>query len=119
RLGTNVNGGGPSSGPSAHANVMKTATGWLVGQPLADPIQRFFGLDQTTVEFSSGSFDVKACKRFGRYWKTCGLGEVGFAGSSRVKGDLTLRLSDYFNVSGYAEYLTRGVETSQDSLTRG
>lgn len=107
------------SGASASEGVIKTATGWGVGQVLADPIQKFFGLDQTTIELGTGSFDVKLCKRLGRMFKTCGYGEVGFSSSSKVEQRVELRLHDLFGVQGKVEYLTHGVDTSQDSLTRG
>ena len=80
------------------------------------------GFDTVNVEFGGNSFDLKLCKRFGRYFKTCGQGELGFAGSSRFGGSIELKLSDRpFEWSGIGrvEYLTRGVETLQDSLTSG
>jgi hypothetical protein len=107
------------SGASASEGVIKTGTGWAVGQVLADPIQRTFGLDQANIQFGTGSFDVTLCKRLGRMLKTCGFGEVGFTTSSRAEGRLELRLSDTFSTQGKVEYVTGRQDTSQDSLTRG
>jgi hypothetical protein len=114
-----VNTGRATSGPSASEGVIKTATGWGVGQVLANPLQSLFALDSTIIELGTGSFDVKACKRLGRYVKTCGYGEVGFSAASKVDANLDLRLHDSFGIRGQVEYLNHGIDTSQDSITRG
>lgn len=108
-------------GPSVSATegVMKSVTGLGVGNVLIDPIRKTLGLDVGTVEFGTGSMNVRLCKRFGRYFQTCGLGEVGFATASRVESRLELRISDYWSMLGRVEYVSRGIDTSQDSLTRG
>jgi autotransporter translocation and assembly factor TamB len=107
---------------SATDNVAKTLSGATVGQFISDPLKRVTGFDTVNVEFGGSSFDVKLCKRFGRYFKTCGQGELGFAGSSRFGGSVELKLSDRpFEWSGVGryEYLTHGVETLQDTLNSG
>lgn len=107
---------------SATDAMAKTLSGATVGQFISDPLKRVTGFDTVNVEFGGNSFDLKLCKRFGRYFKTCGQGELGFAGSSRFGGSIELKLSDRpFEWSGIGrvEYLTRGVETLQDSLTSG
>jgi hypothetical protein len=108
-----------STGPSGTENVLKTATGIGVGSVLANPFQKYFGLDVTTVEFGAGSFDVRLCKRAGRFIKACGYGEVGFAGTSRVEGSLQLRVSDRVSAQGKVEYNNQGIDVAQDSLTHG
>ena len=62
---------------------------------------------------------MRFCKRFSRHLKTCGYGEVGFTTSSKVEGSLQLRVSDWVSAAGKVEYLNQGIDTSQDSLTRG
>jgi hypothetical protein len=104
---------------SASEGVLKTATGWGVGQVIANPIQQVFGFDTTTIEFGTGSFDLRACKRFGRYFKTCSYGEVGFSATSRVQQSLEMRFHDWVGLRGNVEYVNHGIDTSQDSLTRG
>lgn len=107
---------------SATDNIAKTLTGATLGQFIGDPLKRVMGFDTVNFEFGGSSVDLKLCKRLGRYFKTCGQGELGFAGSSRFGGSIELRLSDRpFEWSGVGrvEYLTRGVETLQDSLTSG
>lgn len=111
-----------TTGGSTADNIAKTATGMTVGQIISDPLKRQIGLDVVNVQFGGSSFSLDACKRLGRQFKACGQGEIGFAGSSRFGGSLELRVSDRpFELGGIGrvEYLTRGVETLQDSLTSG
>lgn len=108
-----------TGGVSASEGVIKTATGLGVGQVIANPIQQVFGFDTTTIEFGTGSFDLRACKRFGRYFKTCSYGEVGFSATSKVQQSVEMRFHDWVGLRGNVEYLNHGVDTSQDSLTRG
>src|SRR5262249_8242845 len=107
---------------SATDNVAKTLSGATVGQFISDPLKRVTGFDTVNVEFGGNSFDLRLCKRFGRYFKPCAQGELGFAGSSRFGGSIELRLSDRpleWSGVGRVEYLTRGVDTLQDSITSG
>jgi hypothetical protein len=69
------------------------------------------------IDFGANSFDLLVCKRFGRQLKTCGQGELGFGGSSRIGGSLDFRLSDTLSGVGRIDYLTRGVDTLQDQAT--
>ena len=111
-----------SSGGSATDTIAKTLTGVTVGQIISDPLKRQIGLDVVNVQFGGSSFQLDACKRLGRAAKFCGQGEIGFTGSSRFGGSIELRISDRpaeFGGVGRIEYLTRGVETQQDSLTSG
>ena len=110
---------GRQGGASASEGAIKTLTGYGVGQVVADPLQRWLKLDSSSVEFGPSSFDVRFCKRFSRHFKTCGYGEVGFTTSSKVEGSLQLRVSDWVSAAGKVEYLNQGIDTSQDSLTRG
>jgi hypothetical protein len=110
--------GGVGTGASASDNVVKSATGSIVGQQLISPFQRVFKLDIASIEFGTGSFDVKLCKRLARVFNACGFSQLGFGGQSRVEGSLALRISDYLNLAGGVGYLSRGVDTLQDSITR-
>ena len=87
----NPSGGGGASG-SASDTIAKTVTGDGVGDIISDPLRKVFGFDQTSFEFSTGSVDLRFCKRFTRVVKTCGYGELGFAGSSRVEQRLAAPL---------------------------
>jgi hypothetical protein len=114
--------GVPSSTGSATDTIAKTVTGATLGQLVSGPLGRQFGLDVINVQFGGSSFQLDACKRLGRLAKFCGQGEIGFTGSSRFGGSIELRISDRpaeFGGVGRVEYLTRGVETLQDSLTSG
>jgi autotransporter translocation and assembly factor TamB len=120
RLGlSDPSGRSGAGGASASEGAIKTITGYGVGQVVAAPLQQWLKLDSTVVEFGANSFDVKLCKRFTRHLNTCGYGEVGFTTSSKVEGRLELRVSDWVSAQGKVEYLTQGVDTSQDALTRG
>ena len=111
----------PQTG-STTDNLFKTASGLAVNQLVSDPLQRVTHFDTVNLQFGNTSLDVKLCKRFGRYLKTCGQGELGFAGSSRFGGSIELKLSDRpleWSGVGRVEYKTHGVETLQDSITSG
>ena len=102
--------------------MTKTITGYTLGQFISDPLRRQIGLDVVNVQFGGSSFQLDACKRLGRQFKACGQGEIGFGGTSRFGGSIEFRLSDRpaeWSGVGRVEYLTRGVETLQDSLTSG
>jgi len=118
QFGSSTSGGGGTPG-SATDTIAKSLTGYGVGDIISDPLRRLFNLDQTTFEFSTGSVDLKLCKRFTRNFKTCGTGEVGFAGSSRVEQRLELKLSDWISGAARVEYLNQAVGTFQESNTRG
>ncbi|MDB4965603.1 MAG: hypothetical protein JWN44_1292 [Myxococcales bacterium] len=115
--------GAPSAGVgNATDTVTKTITGYTLGQFISDPLRRQIGLDVVNVQFGGSSFQLDACKRLGRQFKACGQGEIGFGGTSRFGGSIEFRLSDRpaeWSGVGRVEYLTRGVETLQDSLTSG
>jgi hypothetical protein len=118
--GTPTGATGASFGTgSATDTAAKTLTGATVGQVLGDPLKRVTGFDTVAIEFGGSSFDVRLCKRQGRYVKMCGQGEVGFAGASKFGGSIELRIQDWTSAVGRIEYLTRGIETLQDSLTSG
>ena len=124
RIGQGTSAGVPSTGigNSATDALAKTVTGATLGQFISDPLRRQIGLDVVNVQFGGSSFQLDACKRLGRSFKACGQGEIGFAGSSRFGGSIEFRLSDRpaaWSGVGRVEYLTRGVETLQDSLTSG
>jgi autotransporter translocation and assembly factor TamB len=123
RIAQGVAAGAPSAGVGSPTDtVTKTITGFTLGQFISDPLRRQIGLDVVNVQFGGSSFQLDACKRLGRQFKACGQGEIGFAGSSRFGGSIEFRLSDRpaeWSGVGRVEYLTRGVETLQDSLTSG
>ena len=83
-------------GGSATDTVAKTLTG-ATARPvhLGDPLKRVTRPRhrQRRVRRQPASTST-LCKRLGRYFKTCGQGEVGFAGSSRFGGRIELRISD-------------------------
>jgi hypothetical protein len=119
--GTVSSAAAPQTG-STTDNLVKTASGLAVGQLVSDPLQRVTHFDTVNLQFGNTSVDVKLCKRFGRYLKTCGQGELGFAGASRFGGSIELKLSDRpleWSGVGRVDYLTHGVETLQDSFTSG
>jgi autotransporter translocation and assembly factor TamB len=98
----------------------RTASGAVVSQIISDPLAKVARLDTLSIEFGTAGVDVRACKKVaGRGLKFCGQGEIGFASGSRVGGSLELKLMDWLSGQGRVEYITRGVETQQDSLTRG
>ena len=109
---------GAVQGTTATEGVAKGASGALVSSAI-DPIRHIAHLDTLSLEFGATGVDIQACKRWTRGLKTCGLGEFGFVGGTRVGGYGEYRISDQLSVLGRGEYLTRGVETVQDSLTRG
>jgi autotransporter translocation and assembly factor TamB len=111
-------GAGPAVSGSISDNLAKTITGLGLGDVISDPIRKLFGFDTTSLEFSTASVDVRVCKRFTRNLKTCGYGEVGFAGASRGQGSLELRVSDWVSGSLRAEYVTPGVNTLEDVSSR-
>ena len=109
---------GGVQGTSTTEGVAKSASGAIVASAL-DPLRKIARLDTFSLEFGSTGVDLRACKRWTRGLKTCGLGEIGFIGGTRVGGFAEYRILDQLSVLGRGEYLTRGVETVQDSLTRG
>ncbi len=109
--------GTPSSG-SIGDNLTKTITGLGLGNVISDPIRKLFGFDQTTLEFSTGSVDLRVCKRINRNVKTCGYGEIGFAGASRGSGTLELRVSDWISGLLKAEYVSPNVNSLEDVNSR-
>ncbi|MEO6953374.1 MAG: translocation/assembly module TamB domain-containing protein [Polyangia bacterium] len=109
---------GAVQGTTTTEGVAKGASGALVSSAI-DPIRHIAHLDTLSLEFGATGVDIQACKRWTRGLKTCGLGEFGFVGGTRVGGYGQYRISDQLSVLGRGEYLTRGVETVQDSLTRG
>ena len=109
---------GAVQGTTTTEGVAKGASGALVSSAI-DPIRHIAHLDTLSLEFGATGVDIQACKRWTRGLKTCGLGEFGFVGGTRVGGYGEYRISDQLSVLGRGEYLTRGVETVQDSLTRG
>jgi hypothetical protein len=119
RIAQGTPSGTASTSGSAGDYLAKTVTGATFGQMLGEPLRQQTGLDTVAIEFGAGSVDLKACKRFGRNVKTCGQGELGFGGSSRIGGSLEFRLSDTLSGVGRIDYLTRGVDTLQDSVTPG
>jgi autotransporter translocation and assembly factor TamB len=113
--------GDPSTsraGVSASEGLTKSATGTLLSGVLSDPLRRVIGFDVSSIEIGQGSVDVQLCKRFARQLKTCGHGEIGFLGTSRVQGQIELRLSDYFSALGRVEYLSQGIDTAEETTTR-
>ncbi|HEY2744081.1 MAG TPA: translocation/assembly module TamB domain-containing protein, partial [Polyangia bacterium] len=102
--------------------VAKSVTGATVGQFVADPLRRQFGLDVFNLQFGGSSVQLDACKRISRAFKACGQGEIGFTGASKFGGSIELRITDRpaeIGGVGRIEYLTHGVDTLQDSLTSG
>ncbi len=109
---------GGVQGTTTTEGVAKSATGALVAGAI-DPLRKIARLDTLSLEFGATGVDVRACKRWTRGLKTCGLGEIGFVGGTRVGGVAEYRISDSLSLLGRGEYLTRGIETAQESLTRG
>ncbi len=111
----------PSSSVASGASdtIAKTASGALIGEILSDPIRRVLRFDTVSIEVGASSALSKGCFRFGRYLKTCGQAEYGFVGNFNGGGLAELKVADWFSALARAEYLTQGVETLQQSLTRG
>jgi hypothetical protein len=109
---------GAVQGTSTSEGVAKGASGALVSSAI-DPLRKVAHLDTLSLEFGATGVDIQACKRWTRGLKTCGQGEFGFISGTRVGGFAEYRISDQLSVLGRGEYLTRGTETVQDSLTRG
>ncbi len=103
------------SGPEVFA---KSMSGMILNQLTGDALRKLAGFDSASIEFGTGSLDFNLSKRFGRYIRTVGRGEWGFAGSTHLEGGGELRLSDYLKGLMRLEYLTRGVETQEESRTR-
>ncbi len=118
QLRQRFSGQGGGGQTTATDTVAKAVTGYGVGDLISDPVRKALGLDQATVEFSTGSVDARFCKRLTRYFKTCGSGELGFAGSSRVEQRLELKVSDWISGAARVEYLNQNVGTFQESNTR-
>jgi hypothetical protein len=104
---------------STSEGVAKAATGAVIGEVLTDRFAQLVQLDVAKIEFGTSSVDVKLCKGYGRRWKVCGQGEVSFIAGNRVGGSLELKVSDYWSAVGRYDYLTRGLDTLQDSRSAG
>jgi hypothetical protein len=116
--GRGAPGLGAVQGGSTTEGLAKSASSAVLASTL-DPLRKIARLDTFSLEFGATGVDLRACKRWTRGLKTCGQGEIGFIGGTRVGGFLEYRILDQLSVLGRGEYLTRGVETIQDSLTRG
>jgi hypothetical protein len=113
-----------ASGSSVRAamnsdGIAKSTTGQLLNNLISDPVRKVVGLDTMSIEFGTGSVDLKGCKRFGRLVRTCAQGELGFVGASHYEGRAELRLSDYFSGLIRLEYLSQGIDTADASGARG
>lgn len=109
-----VSGAASSSGADG---LTKSASGVLIGN-LLNPLKGTIGLDIASIEVGTKSVDIRLCKRFGRWIKMCGAGEIGFLGSSRLDARGELKLLDPLLLMLRVEYLTRGVETLQEVQSR-
>ena|GEM_PF-3853279 len=112
-------GGGTGASTSASDNLTKSVSGMLVGNTLSSPLKNLLRLDSAGFQVGTNSLDVNLCYGAGRVLRVCGLGQVGFAGASRVEARVEGRYMDGFTGQLRFEYVTgRNVETNQDSTTR-
>jgi len=112
-------GGGTGASNSASDNLTKSVSGMLVGNTLSTPFKDLLRLQSAGFQVGTNSLDVNLCYGAGRVLRVCGLGQVGFAGASRVEARVEGRYMDGFTGQLRFEYVTgRNVETNQDSTTR-
>jgi hypothetical protein len=110
---------GTRGGGSTADNLLKMATNSLIGNLIEDPLKSVFRLDVARIELGLDSVFVNICPWVRDWVRICGTGDVGFVSTTRYTGSFELKATDFFSVLGLVERVERGLDTTQDIVTRG
>lgn len=92
--------GGQSGAATAVDRVLKDLASDYISLLVEAPLKQVTGIDCVRLEVGSESSLLYLCKRLGRSVKLEADVEQGYRGASRLRGGLSLRLTDHFSLVG-------------------